>query len=124
MLAIQQKKSEEIIHKSEKKNNKKIKENNTQSLENNKLLSKPKEYNVRFEFPETTYISPPILEVCESSFKYEDDPYLFRNIDFGIDTTSRVCIVGPNGVGKSTLLKIITGNINVNEGEVRRNSRI
>lgn len=120
------KKSEEIIHKSKNKNksNKKIKENDIQSLENNKLLCKPKEYNVRFEFPETTYISPPILEVCESSFKYNDGPYLFRNIDFGIDTKSRICIVGPNGAGKSTLLKIITGNINVNEGEVRRNSRV
>ncbi|KAK1934666.1 ATP-binding cassette sub-family F member 1 [Phytophthora citrophthora] len=88
------------------------------------LLERPKEYIVQFSFPETTVVSPPILEVREASFRYGDGPYLFKNSDFGIDTTSRVCIVGPNGVGKSTLLKMITGEVTVVEGEVRRNPRV
>ncbi|GMF16234.1 unnamed protein product [Phytophthora lilii] len=88
------------------------------------LLERPKEYIVQFSFPETTIVSPPILEVREASFRYGDGPYLFKNTDFGIDTTSRVCIVGPNGVGKSTLLKMITGEVVVTEGEVRRNPRV
>ncbi|KAL7684993.1 putative ABC transporter, AAA+ ATPase domain, P-loop containing nucleoside triphosphate hydrolase [Plasmopara halstedii] len=88
------------------------------------LLERPKEYIVQFSFPETTIVSPPILEVREASFRYGDGPYLFKNTDFGIDTTSRVCIVGPNGVGKSTLLKMITGEVTVTEGEVRRNPRV
>ncbi|RLN37671.1 hypothetical protein BBJ28_00001924 [Nothophytophthora sp. Chile5] len=88
------------------------------------LLERPKEYIVQFSFPETTVVSPPILEVREASFRYGDGPYLFKNSDFGIDTTSRVCIVGPNGVGKSTLLKMITGELTVVEGEVRRNPRV
>ncbi|KUF89042.1 ATP-binding cassette sub-family F member 1 [Phytophthora nicotianae] len=88
------------------------------------LLERPKEYIVQFSFPETTIVSPPILEVREASFRYGEGPYLFKNTDFGIDTTSRVCIVGPNGVGKSTLLKMITGEVTVTEGEVRRNPRV
>ncbi|CAI5747263.1 unnamed protein product [Peronospora destructor] len=88
------------------------------------LLERPKEYIVQFGFPETTVVTPPILEVREASFRYGDGPYLFKNTDFGIDTTSRVCIVGPNGVGKSTLLKMITGEVTVKEGEVRRNPRV
>ncbi|KAF1781212.1 ABC-transporter extension domain [Phytophthora cactorum] len=88
------------------------------------LLERPKEYIVQFSFPETTVVSPPILEVREASFRYGEGPYLFKNTDFGIDTTSRVCIVGPNGVGKSTLLKMITGEVTVVEGEVRRNPRV
>ncbi|KAG7391724.1 ATP-binding cassette sub- F member 1 [Phytophthora pseudosyringae] len=88
------------------------------------LLDRPKEYIVQFSFPETTVVSPPILEVREASFRYGEGPYLFKNTDFGIDTTSRVCIVGPNGVGKSTLLKMITGEVVVKEGEVRRNPRV
>ncbi|CAI5709541.1 unnamed protein product [Hyaloperonospora brassicae] len=88
------------------------------------LLERPKEYIVQFSFPETTIVSPPVLEVREASFRYDDGPYLFKNTDFGIDTTSRVCIVGPNGVGKSTLLKMITGEVIVTEGEVRRNPRV
>uniref|UniRef100_K3WZQ2 ABC transporter domain-containing protein n=1 Tax=Globisporangium ultimum (strain ATCC 200006 / CBS 805.95 / DAOM BR144) TaxID=431595 RepID=K3WZQ2_GLOUD len=88
------------------------------------LLERPKEYIVKFSFPETTQVPPPILEVREASFRYGDGPYLFKNSDFGIDTSSRVCIVGPNGVGKSTLLKMITGEVRVTEGEVRRNPRV
>ncbi|GAB9470630.1 Atp-binding cassette sub-family f member 1 [Globisporangium polare] len=88
------------------------------------LLERPKEYIVKFSFPETTQVPPPILEVREASFRYGDGPYLFKNSDFGIDTSSRVCIVGPNGVGKSTLLKMITGEVRVIEGEVRRNPRV
>ncbi|KDO21371.1 hypothetical protein SPRG_13684 [Saprolegnia parasitica CBS 223.65] len=88
------------------------------------LLERPREYTVKFSFKEITQLSPPILEVREVSWKYGNAPYLFKNVDFGIDTDSRVCIVGPNGVGKSTLLKIITGDLNPEEGEVRRNGRL
>ena len=35
-------------------------------------------------------------------------PRLFKEVEFGIDMQSRVAIVGPNGVGKSTFLKVRT----------------
>lgn len=89
------------------------------------LIERPREYTVKFSFPETTLLSPPILEVREVSFRYnEAAPYLFKNVDFGVDTDSRICIAGPNGVGKSTLLKVITDELHVKEGEVRRNQRL
>lgn len=44
------------------------------------------------------------------TFGYGKD-ILFKNLDFGVDMDSRVAIVGPNGVGKSTLLKLLTGKI-------------
>ncbi|RQM22894.1 hypothetical protein B5M09_007106 [Aphanomyces astaci] len=88
------------------------------------LLERPREYTVKFSFKEITQLSPPILEVREVSFKYGNGPYLFKDVDFGLDTGSRVCIVGPNGVGKSTLLKVITGDLTIEEGEVRRNGRL
>ena len=37
---------------------------------------------------------------------------------------SRVAIVGPNGVGKSTFLKLIMGDIEPTQGEARRNLRL
>jgi ATPase subunit of ABC transporter with duplicated ATPase domains len=36
---------------------------------------------------------------------------LFKNVDFGVDMKSRIAIVGPNGVGKSTLLKLLYGKL-------------
>ena len=67
------------------------------------MLKKPKEYIVKFKFPEPNELAPPILGLKNVSFKYEGQPYLFKKLEFGIDMESRVAIVGPNGVGKSTL---------------------
>ena len=38
--------------------------------------------------------------------------------------TSRVAIVGPNGVGKSTFLKLLVGDLTPNVGEARKNHRL
>lgn len=85
------------------------------------LLKRPKEYQVKFKFPEPNDLAAPILGLKDVSFRYEGLPYLFKGLDFGIDMSSRVCIVGPNGVGKSTLLKLLLGDILPTSGEVIRN---
>ena len=85
------------------------------------LVKRPKNYEVKFNFPEPNDLAPPILGLKDISFKYEGQPYLFKNLTFGIDMTSRVCIVGPNGVGKSTLLKLLLGDIEATAGEVIKN---
>ena len=43
------------------------------------------------------------------TFGYSPDRILLKNIDFGVHLSSRVSIVGPNGIGKSTLVKLIEG---------------
>lgn len=46
-------------------------------------------------------ISPPIMEVRDVNFRYGPMlPWLFKGVNFGLDMSSRVCIVGPNGSGK------------------------
>ena len=44
-------------------------------------------------------------------FSYPSQPALFRKLNFGIDMTSRVAIVGPNGIGKSTFLNLLVGKL-------------
>ena len=39
-------------------------------------------------------------------FRYTPDRILFRDLNFGIDFQSRIGILGPNGIGKSTLVKV------------------
>merc|ERR1719309_327023 len=88
------------------------------------LLERPKEYNVKFRFPETSQLQPPILGLYNASFNYPDMAPLFKNVDFGIDMESRIAIVGPNGVGKSTFLKLILGDLEPSKGEARKNLRL
>jgi ABC transport system ATP-binding/permease protein len=46
-------------------------------------------------------------------------PLLLEHIDLSIEANERVCIVGRNGEGKSTLMKLISGELHADDGEVR-----
>ena len=46
-------------------------------------------------------------------------PLLLEHVDLSIDANERVCIVGRNGEGKSTLMKLIAGELQPDDGEVR-----
>uniref|UniRef100_A0A8D0V3C4 ATP-binding cassette sub-family F member 1 n=1 Tax=Sus scrofa TaxID=9823 RepID=A0A8D0V3C4_PIG len=95
-----------------------------ESQEVPELLKRPKEYTVRFTFPDPPPLSPPVLGLHGVTFGYEGQKPLFKNLDFGIDMDSRICIVGPNGVGKSTLLLLLTGKLTPTRGEMRKNHRL
>ena len=42
---------------------------------------------------------------------------LFEALDFGIERGERVCLIGRNGEGKSTLMKVMAGEVNPDTGE-------
>jgi len=56
--------------------------------------------------------------------KLSKDHYALRNIDFQVAKGETVGIIGTNGSGKSTILKIITGVLNQTQGNVAINGRI
>lgn len=88
------------------------------------LLLKPKEYKVKFSFPNPPPLKPPILGLYDVDFNYPGQPALFRKLNFGIDMTSRVAIVGPNGIGKSTFLNLLVAKVEPVTGEQRKNHRL
>jgi len=88
------------------------------------LLERPKEYIVEFNFTSVSDLRPPVIEVMGVSFGYKSGPELFSDVSFGITMSSRVTIVGPNGVGKSTMIKLLLGELEPTEGEIRRNHRL
>lgn len=49
---------------------------------------------------------------------------LCSNVDLGVDLDSRVAIVGANGTGKSTLLKLMTGQLEPLDGMVKRHNHL
>lgn len=56
--------------------------------------------------------------------KLSKDHYALRNISFRVARGETVGIIGTNGSGKSTILKIITGVLNQTQGNVEINGRI
>ncbi|RTZ73955.1 MAG: ABC transporter ATP-binding protein [Gammaproteobacteria bacterium] len=47
-------------------------------------------------------------------------PPLLDNLDLSIDQGERICLIGRNGEGKSTLMKLIAGELAADEGQVRK----
>ena len=86
-----------LTRKQEK--NKKIQKQEEEDNKPVELLKKPKEYVVKFKFPEPQKLSAPIMGLKDCSFRYPGQSYLFKNLNFGIDMNSRVAILEPNGVG-------------------------
>ena len=60
------------------------------------------------------------IKVENLSFKYnkDDNEYLLEDLNFSLYKGEKFLVVGENGVGKSTLLKLITGVLTPNTGEI------
>ena len=59
----------------------------------------------------------PILSAQNIMLRFGGPP-LLDNVSFDIEPGDRICLVGRNGEGKSTLLKILTGEMESNSGEI------
>ncbi|KAL4706831.1 hypothetical protein ACJJTC_010065 [Scirpophaga incertulas] len=120
----EKKQKEALTRKQEKNRSKSQREDNEDNAAPVTLLQKPKEYIVKFSFPDPPPLQPPILGLHNVDFNFPGQKPLFLGVDFGIDLNSRIAIVGPNGVGKSTFLKLLVGELSPIRGELIRNHRL
>jgi len=65
----------------------------------------------------------PLIQLQRVDFSV-GGPLLLEHVDLTIDANERVCIVGRNGEGKSTLMKLIAGELQPDDGEVRVQSGV
>lgn len=71
-----------------------------------------KESEAVLRFPDNfEKLSPPILQLDEVEFGYNPDQRIFNGLSVSADLESRICIVGENGAGKSTVLKLLMGEL-------------
>ncbi|MCW8852992.1 MAG: ABC-F family ATPase [Gammaproteobacteria bacterium] len=59
------------------------------------------------------------LEVEGLTKGYDDGDYLFANLDMMVEVGERVAIIGPNGIGKTTLLRCLYGDLEPSAGSVK-----
>jgi cobalt/nickel transport system ATP-binding protein len=59
-----------------------------------------------------------ILEARAVSFAYGPAKWAIRDLNLSLDTAERVCLLGSNGVGKSTLMLMLNGTLRPQEGEL------
>lgn len=59
------------------------------------------------------------------SFRYVDNSrWIVRNKDMHVDTKTKKILLGPNGCGKSTLIKLLIGSLEPTEGIVHKNRKL
>jgi len=63
----------------------------------------------------------PLVVFDEAAFGYGDGSNLFSGVSFTVEQQSRIAILGKNGCGKSTLIKLLLGKLKPRSGAVTRN---
>lgn len=59
-----------------------------------------------------------MVEVKNLSLSYTNKKEVLKNISFYVNSNENLCIIGPNGCGKTTLLKSLCKIIDFNEGDI------
>lgn len=61
-----------------------------------------------------------IMDVHDLTFSYNgQEPYLIKDLSFAVNRHDKICIVGKNGKGKTTLLKLLSGRLKPVSGIVK-----
>lgn len=81
----------------------------------------PEVRSIKIQLPEPAR-SGDILITARSISKSYDKLQVIKNLDFSIRRGEKIALLGPNGVGKSTLIKLLIGQMKPDSGVVEWNS--
>ncbi|RJR29391.1 MAG: ATP-binding cassette domain-containing protein [Candidatus Latescibacterota bacterium] len=93
------------------------------ALERHEKLEKlEQEKNLDFSFRSKPSNGKPVMHARGISFAYEPESPLFSDLSFSVGPYDRLCVVGPNGKGKTTLLRALAGQLAPLSGEIVQNA--
>ncbi|MEM7568680.1 MAG: ABC-F family ATP-binding cassette domain-containing protein [Pseudomonadota bacterium] len=79
---------------------------------------------VEFTLPQIAPLPPPIITLEGASAGYEPGKPVIKDMSLRIDQDDRIALLGPNGRGKSTFAKLLSGQLSAMGGSVRRASKL
>ncbi|NOX84223.1 MAG: ABC-F family ATP-binding cassette domain-containing protein [Alphaproteobacteria bacterium] len=95
------------------------------ALERMQMVAPPlSERTQPFIFPNPKPMAPPIVRIVEADLGYEEGKPVLRKVNLRLDQDDRIAILGPNGEGKSTLVKSISGRLAALSGNVYKHKKL
>jgi len=74
--------------------------------------------SLSFHWPTPSRGNKTVLGVSDLSFAYPEQPCILQNITFHLYRGQKIALAGPNGQGKSTLIKLVIGQLTPDAGTV------
>lgn len=99
-------------------------ESKEKALEKMEKVDKPDALpqSMKIQFQPLVESGYDVLKVKNLSMAF--DQLLFENIDFEVKKQERVALIGPNGIGKTTLFQIILGKLLPRSGKIKLGSKV
>ncbi len=85
------------------------------AIEKMKPSSRQNPY-IRFEIEKKLFRNAAELEGIKAGY---DDNMVFKNVDMMIEAGEKVAVIGPNGIGKSTFVKLLAGDVDPKAGRLK-----
>lgn len=130
--AVQKKQQEKIAHTMDFVNRFRAKASKAKQAQSRlKALSKMGEVatiqlhsSIHFEFKECEKIQSSLVNFEDVSFGYGEGNTLFNKVNFAIAPGERIGLLGKNGIGKTTLVKMIVGELDIKSGSITRHNKL
>ena len=87
------------------------------------IAENQEEHAVTFDFPVPARLAPPLLTMDKIAVGYNGEAVL-DNLDLRLDDDDRIALLGANGNGKSTLIKLLAGRLTPLSGKQTKSGKL
>jgi ATP-binding cassette subfamily F protein 3 len=88
------------------------------------IASVIEEKTISFQFPHPPLLSPPLIALNKISVGYEPGNPILQDVDLRIDMDDRIALIGANGNGKSTMMKMLAGRLMPEAGKLVKSKKL
>ena len=89
-------------------------------VESDERVERPREaWQMKMQFGDTPHLGRSVIQMNDLTIGYSPQKPLLQGLNLAVQAGQRIAISGPNGCGKTTLLRTITGQIPALSGEMR-----
>ncbi|MEG3620163.1 ABC-F family ATP-binding cassette domain-containing protein [Magnetovibrio sp. PR-2] len=79
---------------------------------------------IAFTFPNPAPLSPPLVAMDDVALGYEPGKSILKDLDLRIDMDDRIALLGANGNGKSTMMKMLAGRLKPQDGKIIKSKKL